>query len=152
MARKLKVYLDTSVISALFDKRNPERQRITQNFFMNQDKFEIYVSRLTLKEISDAHSPRLRKRMQQLVSKYTYLKESEDVEILANEYIRHGAIPKENKSDAEHIAFAVLRKIEYLLSWNFQHILRKRTREIVSAINSLKNLTQIDILTPGEIL
>jgi len=90
--------------------------------------------------------------MQQLVSKYTYLKESEDVEILANEYIRHGAIPKENKSDAEHIAFAVLRKIEYLLSWNFQHILRKRTREIVSAINSLKNLTQIDILTPGEIL
>ena len=29
MKRKLKIYLDTSVISALFDERNPERESFT---------------------------------------------------------------------------------------------------------------------------
>jgi predicted nucleic acid-binding protein len=29
-----RVYLDTSVISALFDERAPERQRMTENFWL----------------------------------------------------------------------------------------------------------------------
>ena len=33
MKHKLKVYLDTSVISALFDDRNPERKSLTESFF-----------------------------------------------------------------------------------------------------------------------
>lgn len=31
--KKIKIYLDTSVISALFDDRNPERQDLTKIFF-----------------------------------------------------------------------------------------------------------------------
>jgi len=34
MRRKIKIYLDTSVISALFDERNPERKSLTEAFFM----------------------------------------------------------------------------------------------------------------------
>ena len=33
MRYKLKLYLDTSVISALFDDRNPERKSLTESFF-----------------------------------------------------------------------------------------------------------------------
>jgi predicted nucleic acid-binding protein len=33
MRKKIRVYLDTSVISALFDDRNPERQDLTKRFF-----------------------------------------------------------------------------------------------------------------------
>ncbi len=29
----MKVYLDTSVISALFDDKNPERKSLTESFF-----------------------------------------------------------------------------------------------------------------------
>ena len=32
MKRKLKIYLDTSVISAYFEKRNPDKQYIPKNF------------------------------------------------------------------------------------------------------------------------
>lgn len=33
MKPKFKIYLDISVISALFDGRNPERKELTENFF-----------------------------------------------------------------------------------------------------------------------
>ena len=37
MNRKAKVYIDTSVISALFDKRIPEMQYLTTLFFKRRD-------------------------------------------------------------------------------------------------------------------
>ena len=43
MKYKLKLYLDTSVISALFDERNPERKSLTESFFDEIETFEIYI-------------------------------------------------------------------------------------------------------------
>jgi hypothetical protein len=71
---------------------------------------------------------------------------------LAMEYMNQGAVPKSHMEDAYHIAVAVLNRIDYLLSWNFKHIVRVRTREIVGEVNSSRGLPQINILTPGEML
>jgi predicted nucleic acid-binding protein len=48
MKRKIKVYLDTSVISAYFDKKNPERQLLTDLFFKRVEMFDAYVSEVVL--------------------------------------------------------------------------------------------------------
>jgi len=45
MQNKIKIYLDTSVISALFDERNPERKILTENFFEIIEIFNPYDSR-----------------------------------------------------------------------------------------------------------
>ena len=39
----MKVYLDTSVISALFDNKNPERQKLTQLFFKKINIYGIWI-------------------------------------------------------------------------------------------------------------
>ena len=44
------LYLDTSVISALFDERNPERQALTKDFFEGRTADRLLVSELTLAE------------------------------------------------------------------------------------------------------
>ena len=41
------LYLDTSVISALFDKRNPERKALTKDFFEGRTADRLLVSELT---------------------------------------------------------------------------------------------------------
>jgi predicted nucleic acid-binding protein len=46
------LYLDTSVISAMFDKRNPERQEITKEFFETRSDDRMIISELTLVEIA----------------------------------------------------------------------------------------------------
>ena len=36
--------------------------------------------------------------------------------------------------DALHIAIASVHRIDYLLSWNFKHIVKVRTRKLVSLV------------------
>jgi len=54
---KLKIYLDTSVISAQFDDRNPDRRMLTEEFWMRIPQYEVYVSDLTLDEIEKTRIP-----------------------------------------------------------------------------------------------
>ena len=50
---KLKVYLDTSILSAYFDLRKPMRQLMTQKWVQNDLKsFVPYISVLVLEEIN----------------------------------------------------------------------------------------------------
>jgi len=73
-------------------------------------------------------------------------------ESLAKEYIHYGAIPESYHEDAYHIAIAVLNNIDYLLSWNFKHMVRKKTRDIVRMVNTLNGFRQLEIMTPAEVL
>lgn len=52
MKSKLRIYLDTSVISAVFDQKHPERQSLTKYFFKMKDVFKIFISELTQLEIN----------------------------------------------------------------------------------------------------
>jgi len=40
----------------------------------------------------------------------------------------------------------------YLLSWNFKHIVRRKTRDIVRMVNTLNNFRQIEIMALAELL
>ena len=58
--RKLKVYLDTSVISYLDQDDAPERMKDTQALWkrFEQGEFEIYLSQVTLKEVGRCPEPK----------------------------------------------------------------------------------------------
>lgn len=60
---KLKVYLDTSVISALFDKQNPERRSLTESFFSGMKDFDPYISEITVAEIEKTPDYELRSKL-----------------------------------------------------------------------------------------
>jgi len=152
MKRKLRVYLDTSIISALFDERNPERKSLTGAFFEVIENFNAFVSEITIAEIERTPDMELQSKMKNAVSRFSALALTDDVEWIANEYIRHGAVPEGYPEDAYHIAIAVINEMDYLLSWNFKHIVRRKTRDIVRMVNTLNNLRQIEIMTPAELL
>ncbi len=152
MKKQLRVYLDTSVISALYDMRNPERKALTEDFFKNLEHFEVYISDITVVEIEKTPDLEIQAEMKKIITKFSICLLPDDTEWLIKEYIRYGAISELYKEDAYHIAIAVLNKLDYLLSWNFKHIVRKKTRDIVRMVNTLNNLHQIEILTPAELL
>ena len=90
--------------------------------------------------------------MREKISQFSVLSLTDDVEWLAKEYIRYGAVPESYPEDAYHIAVAVLNEMDFLLSWNFKHIVRIKTKDIVRMVNTLNNLRQIVIITPAELL
>ena len=52
--------MDTSVISALFDDRNPERQDLTKRFFERIETFDVCISEVVLAEIDDTRDEQLK--------------------------------------------------------------------------------------------
>ncbi len=148
----IKLYLDTSVISALFDTRNPERQNLTKSFFYEMKNFKIFISVITLAEVERTPDLELREKMEDTLMGHNVLSLSDDIKKLAEKYIMHGAVPKTYEEDAYHIAIAALNDMDYLLSWNFKHLVRQKTRNVVNMVNTTRNLRKIEIITPAEIL
>lgn len=152
MKKRIKLYLDTSVISALFDDRNPERKLLTESFFKEAEGSEVYISEITVAEVEQTSDLELRTKMRRAISKFPILPATDDVEWLAGEYARYGAVPESYPEDAYHIAIAVINDMDCVLSWNFRHIVRRKTRDIVRMVNTLNELRQIEIMTPAELL
>ena len=152
MKRKLKTYLDTSVISALFDERNPERKSLTESFFKEIESFAPSISEITIAEIEQTPDPALRSKMRGMASRFPVLFLTDDVEGLANEYVHYGAVSEGYFEDAYHIAVAVINEMDCILSWNFRHIVRRKTRDIVKMVNTVNAFRHIEIMTPAELL
>ena len=152
MDEKQRIYLDTSVIPALIDERNPERMNLTRDFMAVSGHYDLCISEITTAELERTPDPIIRDNMTCSIAGLTRLSAPEGTAGLANEYMEKGAIPESLPEDAYHIAVAVLNGIDSLLSWNFKHIVRQKTRDIVHAVNSSRGLPRINILTPGELL
>ncbi len=148
--RIIKVYLDTSVISALFDERNAERKNHTEEFWRELRDYEVYVSTLVNEEL-DAASDEIRAEMIDKNRGFKILEITDEVERLAEEYLSKGIFPERYKDDAIHVAVAVANNIDFLISWNFRHLVKVKTRRMVNLINEILGYPHIEIIAPPEL-
>jgi predicted nucleic acid-binding protein len=150
MPRKFKLYLDTSVPNAYFDLKDPYRQEITKQFWSRLKEHHVYVSNLVIKEIKATGDEKLRKNLIQLVKDFELLStKSEEVRALAEEYVSRGIIPVKHIEDAVHIAVTTVNSLDILVSWNFEHIVKLKTKREVNAVNVLLGYNQIEIIEPA---
>ena len=61
-------------------------------------------------------------------------------------------IPVKHRDDTYHIATATVNNMDAILSWNFQHIVKMKTKREVVGINLIEGYKPIDIYTPGEVV
>lgn len=150
----MRIYIDTSVINGLYtqDIRIVE---ITQCFFQSAKygKFILYSSNLLSDEIKKTPNVHLRKQLIDSVEEYNIqtLPISEEVEQLANIYVKEKIIPSKYVADAIHISVAAIHNIPVLVSWNFEHIVKHKTRVEVNRLNNNAGYPQIDICSPEEV-
>ena len=74
-----------------------------------------------------------------------------DIEELSEEYIKAGLIPVKYADDALHIAIASFYELDAVLTWNFEHMVKFKTRKGVTAVNALIGYKPIEIITPLEV-
>jgi len=147
---KTKVYLDTSVISALFDERTPERMKMTSILWSKLNDYEVFISELVIEELERANE-QVRSKMASSIKDFIVLKISKDVETLAKKYIKQGIFPEKYFDDALHVALASVNQIGILLSWNFTHLVKLKTRRMVSIVNLSENIMPVEIASPPEL-
>ena len=147
---KTSIYLDTTIISALFDKRTPERMIQTQQFWEHIDDYNVFISELVIDEIKGALQP-LRSKMLEKVSNFTSLSITDDVQRLAEAYVKNEIFPEKYLDDALHTALTSTNQIGILLSWNFTHLVKVRTRRMVASINAIYKYNPVEIIAPPEL-
>ena len=112
---KANIYLDTTVISALFDVRAPERQALTKRFWSRIDEYSVFISELVTDEIKGASQP-LQDNMMECVADFTLLPVTGESQRLAELYIQNGIFPEKYADDALHTALASTNQLGILLS------------------------------------
>ncbi|MCJ7773460.1 MAG: hypothetical protein MUP22_10050 [Desulfobacterales bacterium] len=70
---------------------------------------------------------------------------------LTHVYIDEGLIPEKYENDALLIALTSVYSLDILVSWNFKHLVKRKTRIGVNLINFKNGYRSIEILAPSEL-
>lgn len=149
--KKLKIYIDTSVISHLQADDTPDRMSKTHDFWkhLDQEEYEFYISELVMAEINNCPEPK-RSDLERLLQQVplSLLEIDDEVIELAERYIDEGIFPAKYRDDAIHVALASVYNCNVIVSWNFKHMVKIRTILGVNGINKLMGYLEIEIVTP----
>jgi len=70
---------------------------------------------------------------------------------LADNYVVQGIIPLKYRTDGVHIAVAAVNDLDMIISMNFQHIVKRKTKLSTGNINILNGYRPVEICTPMEV-
>ena len=153
--RKLKVYLDTSVISHLMQEDVPEKMADTRQLWemFQAGKYDEYLYTVTLREIQRCPEPKKTQLIGYLNEiRFTILDITEDITAVANKMIEMGILTQKSFDDCQHIGAAVINECDCIISWNFKHIVNVKTIRGVRAITNLEGYKMIEIWNPSVLL
>lgn len=154
MKKSIKLYIDTSVWNFALETERPDCL-LTNEFLesINDSEYSIFISDIVLSEILNAHEPR-RNKLQELLNIHSYemLKVDDNTRELANIYIKEGLVPKNEINDAQHIALATVNRCDFIVSWNFQHMVRARVIMGVHHVNHQEGYGLLEIVSPEQFL
>jgi predicted nucleic acid-binding protein len=150
---KEKVYLDTTIPSYYFDQRESLASyiEVTRQWWeeMSGD-YDLFVSDAVLQELNEGNYPG-KKDVMQFVSTIPLFPIVSDIEQIVEFYIANYVMPKTLVGDAVHLAYASYFDIDYLLTWNCNHLANANKRKHIRIINGRLGLSTPEIITPLEL-
>lgn len=151
---KLKIYLDSTIPNYVFNKHTPEKQKSALSLFqlINKQKLHAYISPIVLNEIIHTSNHKKRKQMINILKDCHVLKLNLKIYNLAKIYVQKKVIPRKNFDDAQHIAVATVYKLNALISYNFEHIVRLKTIQEINKINQQLGYKEIALVIPEVII
>lgn len=144
-----RLYIDTSVFGGYFDDEFSDHTKpLFERLF--QEEFIMLFSALTEEELAQAPL-----RVQELVialksELVELLPISEEVIELANAYVHEKVIGKINYADCLHIALATIHRADFLISWNFKHIVNVQRIRGYNSVNIKYGYKELEIRSPRE--
>jgi predicted nucleic acid-binding protein len=146
---KPRLYIDTSVFGGHFDEEFSEHtiplfQRIQANEFI------VLFSTVTQDEIENAPE-KVRNLVKNIHADITnFLELDEEAINLASEYITENVVGQTSYADCLHIALATIHRADFLVSWNFKHIVNIERIRGYNSINIKNGYKQLEIRSPRE--
>ena len=154
---KPKVYVETTVVSYLVARLSHDvtlaaRQQATRQLWEEySDHFEFIISNVVVGEVR-AGDPIAAQRRLEVLTDLTVLDMSPEANLLAQNLVDTGAVPQALGPDAQHIAIATVNSIEYLISWNYKHIVNETKRQLINQVCRDSGFQPTTLCTPIELI
>lgn len=148
---KPKLYFDTSVFGGIYDK---EFQNETEQLFDMVRAGEITCVYSDLTEFELENTPeKVKNHFTNLPNNHVeFVEITDEMNQLANEYIHEKEVGETSIDDCRHIACATIKKVDYLVSWNFKNIVNVFRIRGYNSINIKSGYAQLDIRSPKDII
>jgi predicted nucleic acid-binding protein len=150
----LRVYLETTVFNYYFDETRLGHEETVKLFeAIGDGKMEAYTSNFAVYELERAPLEKWNK-MAKLIdeSKIDILQADDEASRLTDSYINNGLLSENHRLDCSHIAVASAYGLDGVLSFNFKHINKLRTKKLINLMNLREGYKEIFICTPMEVL
>ena len=148
---KQRLYIDTSVFGGYFDDEFEEYTKPLFDKIANGD-FKLLFSTVTQDELENA-PPQVRELVKHLKIEYSeFIEETEDAVELASKYIFEKVVGQTSYADCLHIALATIHRADFLISWNFKHIVNVQRIMGYNSVNLKNGYKQLDIRSPRELI
>ena len=144
-----KLYIDTSVFGGYYDEEFAE---FTVPLFerLINGEFILLFSAVTAEELQNAPQ-QVRGLVQSMKADFTeFLEPNDEAVDLATEYIAEKVVGLTSYADCLHIALATINRADYLISWNFKHIVNVQRIRGYNAINIKNGYKQLEIRSPRD--
>jgi predicted nucleic acid-binding protein len=150
----IRAYIETTIFNRFFDE-NREYIEETRAFFdkIKEEKIDAYTSTYVIDELEKAPSPK-REEMLKLISDYEIevLEYNDAAFDLSDKYINMGIIPIKSRVDGVHIAMAAINNMDCIVSLNFKHINKLKTKLLTEGVHKMLDYSNPMICTPMEVL
>lgn len=146
---KQRLYIDTSVFGGHFDIEFAE---FTIPLFerLNNGEFTVLYSTVTQDELENAPE-NVRNLVKNIKTQHTeFLDTTNEAVDLATEYIKEKVVGQTSYADCLHIALATINRADYLISWNFKHIVNVLRIRGYNAINLKNGYKLLEIRSPRD--
>lgn len=150
---RLTLYIETTVFNYFYDERKGHDDVVELFEAIKAGVFKAYTSSYVVDELKRAQEPK-RTNMLNLIEDYgiIILDFDDKAEQLAKKYIEAGIIPSSHFYDSVHVAIASVHELVNIISYNFHHINREKTKFLTAAINREEGYNQTAIYTAEEVL
>ena len=140
------LYLDTSIFGGYYDDIFMRETRLLFEK-IKAGKYHVFISDIVENELENAPE-NVKKLLNEINYEIIYI--TSECENLADEYIKEKVVGKTSRDDCIHIATATIFNVDYLVSWNYKHILRAEKIKGYNSINLRNGYKQLDIHSPRE--
>jgi len=153
--KKLRIYLDTSVISHLDQQAMPEKMAETHHLWkkIKEGAFDVVISDVTLFEINKCEGEKRGKLLGYLGEiSYDIVAIDENTLEIAEHFVNLHILKQKSFDDCQHIAAAITSGCDAIVSWNFKHIVNHKTMLGVKSITALHGRKDVLIYAPPSLI
>ena len=153
--RKLKIYLETSAISHLHARDRPDRMADTLSMWdiVKVGKYDVVLSTIVFNELFGCSQEKRVILAEHLAEiQYEHIDVTDEILRTADLFIDLNILTRKSYTDCQHIAAEIHSGCDFVVSWNFEHMVNVRTIKGAKVITALEGFKDILICSPNMLL